>query len=157
MIQLAAEHLKICPFSLALAGLKRISLSALSQQEESENQRTLWDEKEGNRNNTIPMSTPGSICNVSEWCIHRVVSWPPVPMNTVVLSLPAMIGTNIDPRISLSRDQPWDSDDLHIWYPQPTHRLIYNWYSNQCQPTAENPLNLILWPTSAGSGGYAWF
>ena len=66
MIQLVAEHLKICPFLLALAGLKIISLSALSQQEESENQRTLWDEKEGNRNNTIPMSTPGSICNVSE-------------------------------------------------------------------------------------------
>ena len=104
MVQLAAEHLKICPFLLALAGFKIISLSALSQQVESENQCTLWDEKEGNRNNAIPMSMPGSTVFVmflsdayTGW-----YSWPPVSMDTVVLSLPAMIGTNNDPQSSLS-------------------------------------------------------
>ena len=102
MIKLAAEHLKICPFSLALAGLKIISLSALSQQGESETNVLFGMGRKATGTMPFPCPCQEVFVMFPSDAYTGWYSWPPVPMDTVILSLPVMIRTNIDPRISSS-------------------------------------------------------
>ena len=96
VIQLVAEHLKICPFLLVFAGLDIINPSA-NKKVKSNILFGMGRKATG----TIPFPCPCQavflmfpIDAYTGW-----YSWPPVTTDTVVLSLPVMIGMYIDPCI----------------------------------------------------------
>jgi hypothetical protein len=99
MVQLAAEHLKIRLFSLAFASLEIISPSIPNQQEKSEKNILFGMGRKATGTTPFPCPRRAVFVMFPSDAYTGWYSWPPVPTDTVVLSLPAMMGTNIDPCI----------------------------------------------------------